>query len=121
MMVSQVRHLYFSTGVGPADREMITHIIIHHHVVEPDDSVKDVVVVEEEKEEVTSRDLDLPPEPDNDEYHDTVEGKERKANFVLAFWQLFMTVFFYHFLEGNEKKITNEPSRNKSEETKKEV
>lgn len=67
--------------------------------------------MEEEKEEITSRELDL-PEPDNDEYHDSAEGKppqELHANFVLAFWQFFMTVFFYNFIEGNKKKLTNQP------------
>lgn len=76
--------------------------------------------MEEEKEEITSRELDLPPEPDNDEYYDTVQETpkpESKANFVLAFWQFFMTVFFFSVWEGNDKKLTNGPSSSTSATT----
>jgi hypothetical protein len=66
--------------------------------------------VEEEKEEVKSRDLDL---PDMEEFHESVEERPQQqppANFVVAFWQLFMTVFFAHFLQNNPKKLANEPA-----------
>jgi len=82
-----------------------------------EDATKDSVV-EEEKEEITSRDFDL---PEMENFHDSVEEKPpleaaQQANIVLAFWHFFMTVFFFSFLEGNDKKITNEPS-NKTKTT----
>ena len=72
-----------------------------------EDSTQEDVVVEEENK---SRDFDL---PEMDEFHESVEEKPKQeppANFVIAFWQFFMTVFFFQFLEGNDKKLTNEPA-----------
>jgi hypothetical protein len=68
----------------------------------------------EEKQDVKSRDLELPPEMD--ELHESVEGKPQPqeqqppANFMIAFWQLFMTVFLAHFLQNKPKKLTHEPA-----------
>lgn len=79
-----------------------------------EDNTKEIVVVEEEKEQDKSRDFDLPPEMDD--LHESVDEKPQQqkdqppANFVAAFWQLFMTVFFLHFMEGNQKKLANEPA-----------
>jgi hypothetical protein len=68
----------------------------------------------EEKQEAKSRDLELPPEMD--EVHESVEAKPQPqeqqppANFVIAFWQLFMTVFLAHFLQNKPKKLSHEPA-----------
>jgi hypothetical protein len=63
--------------------------------------------MEEVKVEETPRDFDLPELGEEDEFHDSVEGKpanvETQANIVITFWHFLMSMIFFEFLERNRK------------------
>lgn len=86
-------------------------------VDEAEDEVTREIVIEEQEETQESF-FDLP------EMEESVVDEEKppnQANIVAAFWQLFMTVFFFHFWEGNDKKLTNAPTNENKASAKKQA